>query len=85
MDPVVFGGGMINEVSFESSSWSEIPYKFEAGTPNIAGAVGLMAAIEYLQKIGMDKKSIVWSTKDYKMQFERWSISKLKKEIRQKR
>jgi cysteine desulfurase/selenocysteine lyase len=47
------GGGMIESVSFEKTSWAPIPAKFEAGTPNIAGAVGLAAAIEYLEAVGM--------------------------------
>jgi cysteine desulfurase/selenocysteine lyase len=54
MAPVMGGGDMIREVSLESSTWNDLPYKFEAGTPNIAGAIGLSAAIEYLQNIGMD-------------------------------
>jgi len=53
MQPFLYGGDMIREVTFENSSWNELPWKFEAGTPNMAGAAGLMAAIEYLQKIGM--------------------------------
>ena len=53
-EPLLFGGDMIREVSFESASWNELPWKFEAGTPNMAGAAGLAAAIEYLQKTGME-------------------------------
>ena len=45
---------MINEVTFENSTWNQPPWKFEAGTPNLLGAAGLMAAIEYLQNIGME-------------------------------
>ena len=48
------GGGMILEVSKSQTTFHEAPYKFEAGTPNIAGAVGLAAAIQYLQNIGME-------------------------------
>jgi cysteine desulfurase / selenocysteine lyase len=55
MPPWQGGGDMILSVSFEKSSWNEIPYKFEAGTPNIAGAIGLGAAIEYLEGIGMQR------------------------------
>ncbi len=55
MVPYQTGGGMIEEVSLEKSSFADIPARLEAGTPNIAGAVGLAAAIEYLQQIGMDK------------------------------
>ena len=45
---------MISRVTFEKSSWNELPAKFEAGTPNIAGGVGLGAAIEYLGSLGME-------------------------------
>ena len=54
MDPFMGGGEMINTVTMESSTWNDIPYKFEAGTPNFAQAVGLGAAIDYLQNIGMN-------------------------------
>ena len=53
MEPFLGGGEMINEVLPSTSSYAKPPYKFEAGTPNIAGAIGLKAAIEYLKKIGM--------------------------------
>ena len=51
MQPFLYGGDMIREVTFENSSWNELPWKFEAGTPNMAGAAGLMAAIEYLKRM----------------------------------
>lgn len=54
MDPVEFGGEMIDFVGLQESTWKELPWKFEAGTPNIAGAIGLGAAIDYLEAIGMD-------------------------------
>ena len=54
MDPFMGGGEMINKVGRDSSTWAEIPHKFEAGTPNIAGAIGLTAAIQYLSGIGLD-------------------------------
>ena len=53
--PFLFGGGMISTVSYERSEWAEAPHKFEAGTPNIAGAIGLAAALKYLQSIGWDE------------------------------
>jgi cysteine desulfurase/selenocysteine lyase len=53
MNPYQGGGDMISSVWLEDATWNEIPYKFEAGTPNIAGAIGLAAAVEYLEKIGM--------------------------------
>lgn len=54
MDPVEFGGEMIDFVYEHDSTWTQLPWKFEAGTPNIAGALGLQSAICYLQNIGMD-------------------------------
>jgi cysteine desulfurase/selenocysteine lyase len=53
MNPYQGGGEMIDSVWLENATWNEIPYKFEAGTPNIAGAIGLSAAIDYLENIGM--------------------------------
>ena len=53
MDPFMGGGEMIETVTMESSTWNDIPYKFEAGTPNFAQAVGLGAAVDYLKTIGM--------------------------------
>ncbi len=54
MKPFLFGGDMIREVKFENTTFNDLPWKFEAGTPNIAGAVGLGVAIDYLKKIGME-------------------------------
>ncbi|CYU69397.1 cysteine desulfurase [Streptococcus suis] len=54
MSPVEFGGEMIDFVYEQSATWKELPWKFEAGTPNIAGSIGLGAAIDYLTEIGMD-------------------------------
>ena len=53
MPPYQKGGDMILEVTYDKSTWNEIPFKFEAGTPNIAGAIGLSAATKYLMEIGM--------------------------------
>jgi cysteine desulfurase/selenocysteine lyase len=55
MPPYQGGGEMISSVSFEKTLYNEIPYKFEAGTPDIAGAIGLAAAIDYVQAIGLDR------------------------------
>jgi cysteine desulfurase / selenocysteine lyase len=55
MPPWQGGGDMILTVSFEKSTYNQLPWKFEAGTPNIAGAIGLAAAIHYLEQIGMDR------------------------------
>ena len=54
MSPVEFGGEMIDFVYEQSATWKELPWKFEAGTPNMAGAIGLAATIDYLEAIGMD-------------------------------
>lgn len=54
MEPVEFGGEMIDFVNLYDSTWKVLPWKFEAGTPNIAGAIGLGAAIDYLSALGMD-------------------------------
>lgn len=54
MEPVEFGGEMIDDVGLYDSSWKELPWKFEGGTPIIAGAVGLGAAIDFLESIGLD-------------------------------
>jgi cysteine desulfurase/selenocysteine lyase len=54
MPPWQGGGDMIASVSFEKSTWNELPYKFEAGTPNVAGVIALGAAIDWLGKIGLD-------------------------------
>ena len=53
MEPFLFGGDMISSVGYLSSEWNDVPWKFEAGTQNVAGAVGLAAAIDYLDGIGM--------------------------------
>ena len=55
--PFLAGGDMIKEVTLEGATWNDLPYKFEAGTPNVAGTIGLGAAIEYINKIGM---SNIW-------------------------
>jgi cysteine desulfurase/selenocysteine lyase len=53
MQPWQGGGDMIRTVAFESSTWNDVPYKFEAGTPDMAGAVGFAAALEYIESIGL--------------------------------
>jgi cysteine desulfurase/selenocysteine lyase len=55
MPPWQGGGDMISSVTFEKTSYNVLPYKFEAGTPNIAGAIGLGAAIDYVTKIGLER------------------------------
>jgi cysteine desulfurase/selenocysteine lyase len=73
MPPWQGGGDMILEVSFDKTIYNELPYKFEAGTPNIAGVVGLGAAIDYLQAIGMQ------SIADYEHELHAYMVSELKK------
>ena len=52
-EPLLLGGGMVDQVDIDTCSWAEIPARFEAGSPNLAGAVGLATAIDYLNGIGM--------------------------------
>ncbi len=54
MDPFLYGGDMIGEVTLDNTTWADLPNKFEAGTPDIAGIIGLGAAVDYLEKLGMD-------------------------------
>jgi cysteine desulfurase/selenocysteine lyase len=54
-EPMLFGGEMIKRVGWREADWAEAPEKFEAGTPNIAGVIGLGAAVDYLQGIGMSR------------------------------
>ena len=55
MPPYQGGGDMIRTVTFEKTTYNELPYKFEAGTPNIAGGIGLGAAVDYVNHVGLDK------------------------------
>ena len=55
MPPFLTGGDMIASVDFEGATWNELPWKFEAGTPAVAEAVGLAAAVDYLAAIGMER------------------------------
>jgi cysteine desulfurase/selenocysteine lyase len=55
MPPFLSGGDMIRRVTFDGAEWNDLPWKFEAGTPSIAQAIGLGAAVDYLAAIGMDK------------------------------
>lgn len=58
MEPQAYGGDMISEVTYEGARWNELPYKLEAGTPNIADVIAAGAAVDYLLNLGMDA---VWS------------------------
>jgi cysteine desulfurase/selenocysteine lyase len=55
MEPYLYGGDMILKVTFEDSKWNELPWKFEAGTPNIAQAIAFAEAVEYLENVGLDQ------------------------------
>jgi cysteine desulfurase / selenocysteine lyase len=55
MPPYQGGGDMISSVTFEKTTYNKLPYKFEAGTPNVSGAIGLGAALEYVNRIGIDR------------------------------
>jgi cysteine desulfurase/selenocysteine lyase len=54
MEPVMGGGEMIREVHLQDARWNDLPWKFEAGTPNIEGAIGLGVAVDYLSRLGME-------------------------------
>jgi cysteine desulfurase/selenocysteine lyase len=55
MPPYQGGGEMISSVTFEKTTYNKVPHKFEAGTPNIAGAIGLGAAIDYVSSVGLEQ------------------------------
>ncbi|MDH3610604.1 MAG: cysteine desulfurase [Nitrosopumilus sp.] len=71
MNPFHGGGDMIREVHKYETTWNDLPYKFEAGTPNIADVVGLGAAIDYLSKIGMD------NIREHEIDLTSYAIEKL--------
>ncbi len=72
MTPYQSGGEMIRSVWLDRATYNEIPYKFEAGTPNIAGAIGLAAAIDYLEGIGMQKIT------KYEQKITTYALSRMK-------
>jgi cysteine desulfurase/selenocysteine lyase len=71
MSPFQGGGEMIREVWADRATWAEVPYKFEAGTPNIAQAVGMGAAIDYLEGLGMD------AVREHEVELATYAIDKL--------
>ena len=71
MPPYQKGGDMILEVTYDKATWNEIPFKFEAGTPNIAGAIGLSAATNYLMKIGMQ------NIRDHEIEITKYAYNNL--------
>lgn len=72
MEPFMGGGDMINSVTMSKSTWNDVPYKFEAGTPNIAQAVGFGAAIDYLDQLGMQNIS------EYLQDLKLYALTQLK-------
>ncbi|MFP6680364.1 MAG: cysteine desulfurase [Dehalococcoidia bacterium] len=72
MPPWMFGGDMILEVTYEDASWNDLPYRFEAGTPNIADAIATGAAVDYLTALGMDN---VWA---HEQQITAYALEKFK-------
>ncbi|MFL3008056.1 MAG: aminotransferase class V-fold PLP-dependent enzyme [Candidatus Neomarinimicrobiota bacterium] len=73
MEPFMGGGEMIDKVTLKESTWNEVPYKFEAGTPNFAQAVGLGAAIDYLNSVGIQ------SISEHESELTQYALTKLKK------
>ena len=72
LPPFLKGGGMIEYVKEQDSTYAPLPEKFEAGTPNVEGAVGLQAAIEYLEGIGLDK------VKQHELELTEYALEKMK-------
>ena len=73
MDPFHGGGDMIKEVHKYETTWNDLPYKFEAGTPNIADVIGFGVAIDYLSSIGMDK------VREHEIELTKYALEKLSK------
>lgn len=72
MDPFMGGGDMIKEVWMDRATWNDLPYKFEAGTPNITGAIAFGAAIDYLERVGMDR------VRAHEIEITRYALERLK-------
>jgi cysteine desulfurase/selenocysteine lyase len=73
MSPFLYGGDMISEVTYEESKWNELPYKFEAGTPNIADSIALGVACEYLENVGMEN---IWN---HEMELGDYAVNQISK------
>lgn len=73
IEPFLVGGDMVGEVNYNDAIWNTLPWKFEAGTPNIEGAVGLMNAINYLEKIGFE------NIKKHEEEITQYATDELKK------
>ena len=72
MEPFLTGGEMVLEVSYEQASWNELPMRFEAGTPNIADAIALGAAVDYLDALGMD------SVRAHEVELTRYALKRFR-------
>ena len=72
MDPFLVGGEMVLEVWYDRATWNDLPMRFEAGTPNIADAIGLGAAVDYLQAIGME------NVRKHEMELTGYGLKRLK-------
>ena len=73
IEPYQFGGGMIEKVELTDSTWAEIPNRFEAGTPNVEGVIGLGSAIDYLSKIGME------NIREHETKLNKYALESLQK------
>ena len=71
MDPFMGGGNMIMDVTCDTATWNEIPYKFEAGTPDVSGAIGLGVAIDYLNGLGME------NVRQHEIELTEYALQKL--------
>jgi cysteine desulfurase/selenocysteine lyase len=71
MDPFLGGGEMIREVYLDRATWNDVPWKFEAGTPNIAGVVAFAASIDYLRRLGLD------AVRAHEVQLTRYALERL--------
>jgi cysteine desulfurase/selenocysteine lyase len=71
MEPLMGGGEMIREVHLQEARWNDLPWKFEAGTPNIEGVIGLGAAVNYLTKLGMQ------NVREHEKDITRYAIERL--------
>jgi cysteine desulfurase/selenocysteine lyase len=71
MEPLMGGGEMIKEVHLQDARWNDLPWKFEAGTPNIEGVIGLGAAVDYLTKLGMQ------NVREHEKDITRYAIERL--------
>lgn len=77
MRPFLYGGDMIGEVKLTGATWAELPSKFEAGTPDIAGIVGLGAAVKYLESIGMD------NVHGYEKELTKYALEKMEELVKE--